>query len=149
MRVTSFPCQPLCLNNNKYHQAIFLKITSSLQNSLKVACMEMKLGTHVYYIISMTPTCFYDDSNLLTVPRMEMKLGTNAYDIISITTTYYLNNNKYPKAFTSSLLKLSNGSTHGDETCYACVLHHFHDDNSHFSLLLIFFIYCSLSQRYT
>ena len=42
---------------------------------------------------------------------MEMKLGQNAYDIISMTTTYYLNN-KYPQAFTSSLLKPANGSTH-------------------------------------
>ena len=63
---------------------------------------------------------------------MEMKLGTNVYNIISMTTPYFFNNNKQPQAFTSSLLKLANGSTHGDETWYAYVLHHFHDDNRHF-----------------
>ena len=30
-------------------------------NSLKVARMEMKLGTHAYYITSMTNTYFSDD----------------------------------------------------------------------------------------
>ena len=29
---------------------------------------------------------------------------------------------------TSLLLKIANGTTHGDETWYTCVLHHFHDD---------------------
>ena len=75
---------------------------------------------------------------MLTVALMEMKLGTNVYDIVSMTTTYYLKNYKYTQAFTSSLLKLANGSTHGDETWYAFILHHFHDDNRDFSLLLFF-----------
>ena len=82
-------------------------------NKLTVPRMEMKLGTHACYIIP----CFHDNhilfeqhqiasgtlhsSNLLTVALMEMKLGTNA--------------------FTSSLLKLANGSKHGDEAWYACV----------------------------
>ena len=63
--------------------------------------MEMKLGTHVHYIISMTTTCFsmttsfrHFSSNLLTVALMEVKLGHNAYDIISMTTKYDLNNKK-------------------------------------------------------
>ena len=43
-------------------------------------------------------------SNLLTV---EVKLGVHVYYVISMTTT----TNK----FTSSLLKLANSSTHGDE----------------------------------
>ena len=67
-----------------------------------------------------------------------MKLGQNAYDIVSVTTTHYLNNTKQPHVFTYSLLILANGSTHGDETWYACVLHHFHDDNMHFSLLIFY-----------
>ena len=70
-------------------------------------------------------------SNLLTIALMEMKLSMNAYDIVSMTTPHYLNNYKQPQAFTFSLLKLADGSTHGDETWYACVLH---DDNRHFSL---------------
>ena len=36
-------------------------ITSSLLKLVKVARMEMKLGTYAYSIISMTSTCFYDD----------------------------------------------------------------------------------------
>ena len=92
--------------------------------------MEMKLGTHVYYIklhVSMT-TAYCSNSfrhfssNLLTVALMEMKLGQNAHYIVSMTTTYYLNSNKQPQAFTSSLLKLANGSIHGDETWYGCIL---------------------------
>ena len=92
--------------------------------------MEMKLGTHVYYIklhVSMT-TAYCSNSfrhfssNLLMVALMEIKHGQNAYDIVSMTTTYYLNINKQPQAFNYSLLKLANGSTHGDETWYACLL---------------------------
>ena len=67
--------------------------------------MEVKLGAHVYYIVSMTITTtnslrhlslkiLLHSSNLLTVALMEMKLGTNVYDIVSTTTTYYLNNYK-------------------------------------------------------
>ena len=69
---------------------------------------------------------------------MEMELGTPVYDIDSMMTAYCSNNNKSLQALISSLFKLPNGSTHGDETWYACILHHFHDDNRHFSLLLIF-----------
>ena len=61
----------------------------------KVAHIEMKLGMHAYYIISMATTCFCDDY-------------------------------KQPQAL---LLKLANGSTHGDETWYAGMLHHFHDNH--------------------
>ena len=77
-----------------------------------IARIEMKLGTLVYYIISMTATCFHDNymfvnnnkytslklllhsSNSLTVARMEKKLGMHVYYIVSMMTTYYLNNNK-------------------------------------------------------
>ena len=77
------------------------------------ARIEMKLGTYVYYIISMTITCFHDghvlfekasgniffklllhSSNLLTVAHMEVKLGAHVYYIVSMTTIgiflYYL-----------------------------------------------------------
>ena len=84
-------------HNNKRPQELHYS------NSLTVPHMEMKLGTHVYYIIFMTTTCFYDDcsnsfwhfsSNLLTAAHMEMKLGQKAHDIVSMTTTSYLDNNK-------------------------------------------------------
>ena len=51
---------------------------------------------------------------------MEVKLGKHAHFIVSMTTIYCLNNKKQPQALlfkiTSSLLKLVNKSTHGDET---------------------------------
>ena len=58
----------------------------------------MKLGTHVYAMVSMTtaPTnnnlryivIFLHSSNLLTVARMEVKLGVYVYLIVSMTTKY-------------------------------------------------------------
>ena len=58
---------------------------------------------------------------------MEVKLGAHVYYIIFMTTT----TTKILKNFsiiTSSLLKLTNGIKHGDETWYTCVLHHFRDN---------------------
>ena len=60
--------------------------------------MEMKLGTHVCDIVSMTTTTtnsvrhfslklLLHSSNSLTVLRMEMKLGTHVCNIVSITIT--------------------------------------------------------------
>ena len=62
--------------------------------SLTVPRMEMKLGTHMCNIVSMTTTnslryLVIHSSNLLTAAHMEMKLGTHAYYIISMTTTDY------------------------------------------------------------
>ena len=58
---------------------------------------------------------------------MEVKLGAHVYYIVSMSDDH---NNKKPQAIffkiSSSLLKLANGTMHGDETWYA------HDDNSHF-----------------
>ena len=59
-------------------------------NLLTVARMEVKLGAHVYYIVSMTTTTTHTlrqfslklllySSNLLMAAHMEMKLGTHAY----------------------------------------------------------------------
>ena len=61
---------------------------------------EVKLGAHVYYIVTMTTTTtnsisqfslklLVHSSNLLTVPRVEMKLGTHACNIIFMTTTLF------------------------------------------------------------
>ena len=76
-----------------------------MDHILTVACMEVKLGAHVYYIASMMTTTtislrhfclklLLHSSNSLTVALVEMKLGQNAYDIVSTTTTNYLNNNQ-------------------------------------------------------
>ena len=57
-------------------------------NLLIVERMEVKLGAHVYYIVSMTTTTtnslrhlslklLLHSSNLLTVERMEVKLGAH------------------------------------------------------------------------
>ena len=70
------------VNNNKWPQALLLLHFSNL---LTVAHMEVKLGAHVYYIVSMTTTTtnslghfslklLLHSSNLLTVARMEVKL---------------------------------------------------------------------------
>ena len=145
MHITSFPLQP---ENSKQPQALYFKITSSLlklvynmtttttnslrhfskitSSLLKLACMEVKLGAHVYYIVSMTTTTtnslrhftlklLLHSSNLLTIARMEMKLGMHAYYIVSMTTTLF-EQRKQPQAFTSTL---ANCRTHGDETWYA------------------------------
>ena len=71
----------------------------SITNSLTVAREEVKLGVHVYYIVSMTTTTnslrlfslkfLLHSSNSLKVPRTEMKLGTHAFNIISMTTTLF------------------------------------------------------------
>ena len=61
--------------------------------------MEMQLGMHVYYIVSITTTYGLNNnkipqstflgitSNLLTIARNEMKLGTHAYYIVFMMTT--------------------------------------------------------------
>ena len=72
----------------------------SITNSLTVAREEVKLGVHVYYIVSMTTTTtnslghfslkfLLHSSNSLKVPRTEMKLGKHAFNIISMTTTLF------------------------------------------------------------
>ena len=97
--------------------------------------MTMHILFEQHYIASGT----LHSSNLLRVALMEMKLGKNAYDIVSMTTTYYLKNSKLAQAFTPLLLKLANSRPRWRlETWNAYILHHFHDDNRHFSLLLIF-----------
>ena len=136
--------------------------------------MEVKLGAHVYYIVSMVTTSTNSlrhfslklrlvSPSLLTVAHMEVKLGAHVYYIVSMVTTstnslrhlslklrllspslltvasiggetwcprvlhHYHddhNNKKPQKLFfiiASSLLKLANSTTHGDETWYACV----------------------------
>ena len=52
-------------------------------NSLKVARMEMKLGTHAYYITSMTNTYFSDDYILFRHSLFKLA----AHYIISMMTT--------------------------------------------------------------
>ena len=57
-------------------------------NILIVARMEVKIGSHVYYIVSMTTTT--TNSLLhssLTVERMEVKLGAHMYYMDSMKTT--------------------------------------------------------------
>ena len=111
-----------------------LKLLLHSSKSPTVARMEMKLGTHTCNIISMTTTLFEQQqiasgnflkklllhfSNSLKVAHMEIKLGTHAHyhdNYMFLTTTYCSNSFRH-----SSLLKLANGSTHGDETWYEFV----------------------------
>ena len=82
-----------------------LKLLLHSSDLLTVTRMEVKLGAHVYYIVSMTTITrnslrqytlklLLHSSNLLTAAHREMMLGTHAYYIISMTTTsifhYYL-----------------------------------------------------------
>ena len=57
----------------------------------------------------------------MSVARMEVKLGAHGYYIVSMTTTTTKSLSNIFFMITSSLLKLANGTTHGDETWYACV----------------------------
>ena len=93
---------------------------------LTVAGMEVKLGAHVYYIVSMTTSTtnslrhfslklLLHSSNSLTVARMDVKLGAHVYYIVSMTTT----TTNSLRHFSLKLLPhFSNllTSTHGGET---------------------------------
>ena len=81
-----------------------LKLLLHSSNLLTVARMEVKLGAHVYYIVSMTTTTtnslrhfslklLLRSSHLLTVARMEVRLGTYAYYNISMTITCFHDDN--------------------------------------------------------
>ena len=98
--------------------ALLLKLANG---RLNLACMRITITTIYCLNNNKQPQAqlLLYSSNLLTVATMEMKLGTYTYYTVSMTTTYCLNNNKYIQAFTSSLLKFANGSTHRDETWYA------------------------------
>ena len=107
-------------HNNEWPQTLFFTITFlHSSNLLTVACMVVKLGTHAYYIVSMTTTTTIKSlrnfslqlllhslyslkvahmdlkitSSLLKLTNgsmhLEMKLGTHAYYIISMTTTCF------------------------------------------------------------
>ena len=82
-------------DHNKYPQALFFKITSSLLKFANDTNLEIKLGTHVCNIVSMTTITtnslrhfslklLLHSSNLLMSAHMEMKHGMR---IISVTTT--------------------------------------------------------------
>ena len=78
------------------HFTLNLLLHSS--NSLTVPRMEIKLGAHVYYIVSMTITPtnslrrhFSLKLLLPMVARIEVKLGMYAYYIISMTITCFHN----------------------------------------------------------
>ena len=104
--------------------------------------VAVKLCTHTYYIVSMTTKYCLENSlkqfslklrlrssNVSTVAHMEVKLGTYVYYIISMLATFFEHQQIASGTFfniTSSLLKLVNGSTHGDETSY--LMHTFNDD---------------------
>ena len=133
------------VNNNKYHQEIFFKFTSSL---LKLSNIDMKLGVYAYYIISVTITRFHDDHikpQAIFLKTTSSLLSTHGgetwYYVVSMTTTcfyddYNIHNycsNSF-RDFSSNLLMAAHMEmklgTH-------CLSHQFHDDNSHFSLYLI------------
>ena len=58
-----------------------------------------------------------------------MKLGMQVHYITPTTTACFHDDYMFVKKIASSILKLVNGNTHGDETQYACVSHCFHDDH--------------------
>ena len=102
----------------------------------------MKLGTHVYFSVSMTTTnknglghfslqLLLHFSKLQTIQYMKVKNGTNEYFSISMAT---------PQAHfsitTSSLLKFANYIMHGSETWYASALECFQDEKNWFRTLL-------------
>ena len=72
------------------------------------------------------------EARLPTNLRARRKLDFLRMTSMTSTTTNSLRH--FSLKLTSSLLKLVNGSTHGDESWYACVLHHFHDNYIHVSM---------------
>ena len=82
-------------------------------------------------------------SNLLSIAHMEVKFCAHVYYIVSMTTTTTNSLRHLSLKFTSSLLKLANCSTHGDETWCARVLHRFHDDHNNKKARELFFIIIS------
>ena len=83
MTITCFHDDRLLLEKS---HAIFIKNSS---NSLTVARMEVKLGAHVYYIVSMTTTTnslrhkiLLHSTNFPMLACIEMKLSMYAYYII-------------------------------------------------------------------
>ena len=98
------------VNNNKYPQAFFFLHSS---NFLKIAHMDIKLGTHAKYIVSTTANCLRQNfllhfSNLLTVTHIEIKLGTrDEYHMVSMTTTCCLNKKNSNRQFSLKFLLCS------------------------------------------
>ena len=95
--------------------------------------MEVKLGTHVYFSVSMTttdkklPQALFPitTSSLLKLAHHTMHGGETW-----CTCVFQHFHDNYAQALfpitTSSLLKLANYAMHGSETWYAC---HFHDNH--------------------
>ena len=155
MHNASFPCLKITTTKSLRH----LSLHSS--NLLTVACMEMKLGAHVCNIISMTTTLFehqIPSGNFLinyffTSQTHAWRRNLVCMHVISfpqrlhvfMTTTYCLNNIKQLQALFKQpqvfiLLHSLNLLMEMKLGIYACVLHHFHDDNSHFPLLFKIFV---------
>ena len=101
--------------------------------------MDVKLGMHMYFSVSMTtmnkkwPQALFPitTSSLLKLANHVMhgaELGANLYLSVSITTI----DNKLPQALfpvTTSLLKLAHHTMRGGETWYTCVFQRFHDNH--------------------
>ena len=81
---------------------------------------------------------------MLAVALMEMKLGTNVFGIVSMTTTYYLNNYIYC-SLRHLLLHSSNLLTAAHMEIKLGTHAYYHDDNKHFSIIIIINFYRGLA----
>ena len=124
-----------CFHDNRQQKCphtLFPITTSSLLKLANHAMHGGKLGTHVYFSVSMTstdkklPQALFPvtTSSLLKLANHAMhggKLGTHVYFSVSMTST----DKKLPQALfpitTSSLLKLAHHTMNGGETWYTCV----------------------------
>ena len=103
-------------------------------------CMEVKLGTHVYFSISMTtmnkkwPWALFliTTSSLLKLANHAMHGSETWYAYVF--QCFHANHEQkmasgtFPIT-TSTLLKLANHAMHGSETWYASVFQRFHDNH--------------------
>ena len=93
-------------HEQKWPRALFLITTFYFSNLQTMQCIEVKLGTHVYFSVSMTtmnkkwPQALFDQerllhfSNLQTMKCIEVKLCSNVHFSVSMTTI----NEKWPWA---------------------------------------------------
>ena len=103
-------------------------------------CMEVKLGTHMYFTVSMTtinkkcPQTLFPvtTSSLLKLAYHTMHKGKTWYACV-FQRFHDDYEQKWPQAVfpitLSSLFKLANHTMRENETCYACVFHRFHNNH--------------------
>ena len=100
------------------NETLYIRIMYSITNIKITTIQQQQIASDTF---------LYLTSSLLMAARLRWNLVCMHHfhdNYMFPRRLYVLNNNKYTfLEITSSLLKLANGSTHGDETCYTYELH--------------------------